>query len=227
MGSVNIVVGGGRFGCKAVEYLLRRSEPFIVIDEDRNCHVTERFPLLRIGLDAVDDIDLSKNYLIEGGVESALIVVEKLKPKRVFPTAPIHVAALLVKEKYNMGEWREAVEFLTLRLPPSIVVSVGRATVVTSYNKNAMCQPACAAPDVCPVTGFRRPHPMYELLKMAAPEGVILRSYQLEPGLGALDGGELLKALEMRGRGRKVVIGTACECHGVVTALKGSSSSPF
>lgn len=221
------MVGGGRFGCKAVEYLLRRSEPFIVIDEDRNCHAARLFLLLRISLGAIDGVDLSKNYFIEGGVESALVVIEKLKPKRVFPTAPIHVAASLVKEKYHMEEWGEAVESITSRLPPSVIVSVGRATVVTSYNKNATCRPECTAPAVCPVTGFRKPHPMYELLKMAAPEGMMLRSYRLEPGLGALDGGELLKALKACGRGRKLIIGTACECHGVVTALKRPPSPPF
>ncbi len=227
MVSVNIVVGGGRFGCKAVEYLIRRSESFIVIDEDRNCHVAQRFSLPRIGLDAVDSINPSKNYFMEGGTEVALIVIEKLKPNRVFPTAPIHVAASLVKEKYSMEEWEEAVESLTSRLPSSIIVSVGRATIVTSYNKNATCQLACTAPDVCPVTGFRKPHPMYELLKMSAPKGVILRSYQLEPGLGALDGSELLKAMEACGRSCKAIIGTACECHGVVTALKSPLSPPF
>jgi hypothetical protein len=68
---------------------------------------------------------------------------------------------------------------------------------------------------------MKRPCPMYKLLSFAAPNGIVLRSYQLQPGLGALKGREVLEMLE-RCKGRdKVIVGTACKCHGVITALRG------
>jgi len=217
---MSVIFGGGRFGCVAAEYLLRRSEPFIVVDEYEGCLAAKNLPLKKISSDEVEPIDPSKNYFLKGSVRLALNLIEKLKPKLVFPTAPIHVAASLVAEKYGMVEWEEAIEPLALRIPSSVVVSVSRATIVTSYNKDAICQPACVAPEACPITGMKKPYPMHELLRVAAPNGIILRSYQLEPGLGALDGGELLDALKACGRSNRVIIGTACECHGVITALK-------
>lgn len=204
----------------AAEYLLRRSEPFIVVDECECCLAAKYLPLKKISSDEVDSIEPSKNYFLKGSVKFALNLIEKLKPKLVFPTAPIHVAASLVAEKYGMVEWEDAIKSLLLRIPSSVIVSAGRASIVTSYNKDVICQPACVAPGVCPITGMKKPYPMHELLRVAAPDGIILRSYQLEPDLGALDGGELLDALKTCGRSNKVIIGTACECHGVITALK-------
>ena len=62
----NIVVGGGKFGTKAVEYLLKHSKPFIVVDKKEKCHVTEKFSLLRLNLDGIDRINFSQNYFIKG-----------------------------------------------------------------------------------------------------------------------------------------------------------------
>ncbi len=223
LSALSLIFGGGKFGCVAARYLLNRSEPFIVIDEKEECLAAKTLPLKKIIPSEVSSINLSEKYFLKGNVKIALSLIERLKPKYVFPTAPIHLAASLVAEKYGMLEWKEATEFLALRIPSSIVISIGRATIVVSYNKDAVCQPECIAPKVCPVTGLRKAHPIYALLKVAVPEGIILRSYQLKPGLGAISGDELLNALKVCGQSDRVIIGTACECHGVVTALKDPS----
>lgn len=61
---------------------------------------------------------------------------------------------------------------------------------------------------------------MYDLLQFAAPEAIILRSYQLRPGLGALKGNEIIKVLEKCKGKPSIIIGTAYKCHGVITALR-------
>ncbi|MEM1658818.1 MAG: hypothetical protein QXX87_05080 [Candidatus Jordarchaeales archaeon] len=220
MGDVNLIFGGGRFGCVAARHLLRQSKPFIVVDENESCLAAKHLPLKKISPSEVIHTELQGGYFLKGNEKLALHLIEKLEPRLVFPTAPIHVVASLVAEKCGMLEWREALESLASRIPPSVIVSKEKATLVTSYNKGAVCKPKCTAPEVCPVTGLKKPCTMYELLKSAVPEGIILRSYQLEPGLGALRGDELLETLKTCERNDRVIIGTACECHGVITALR-------
>lgn len=223
MGDVNLIFGGGRFGCVAARYLLRQSKPFVVVDENECCLAAKYLPLKKIDPSEVEHIELHGGYFLKGSTKLALHLIEKLEPKLVFPTAPLHVAASLVAEKCGMAEWKEASESLASRIPPSVIVSREKATLVVSYNRDAVCKPKCTAPEVCPVTGLKKPRTMYELLRSAVPEGIILRSYQLEPGLGALRGDELLETLKKCEQSGEAVIGTACECHGVITALRKPS----
>lgn len=61
---------------------------------------------------------------------------------------------------------------------------------------------------------------MDELMKFAYPESIILISYQLAPGMGALKGSELLDFLTQVEKKDKFVVATACDCHGFFTALQ-------
>ncbi|RLI76105.1 hypothetical protein DRP05_13510 [Archaeoglobales archaeon] len=222
---MNLIVGGGKYGSEAVEYLLKHSKPFIVVDENEECFAVKNFELASIN--KVDEVDLSssKNYFLKGGMKEALEIIEKLKPEYVFTTAPIHVAAALVKEKYSLKEWNEGINCILVGIPFKVVISVGKGSVVVSYNRDKACKPKCEAPDVCPITKIKKPCPMYELLRFASPTGIILQSHQLKPGLGALKGKEVLEMLEGCHGKDKIVIGTACRCHGVVTALKAKPRS--
>ena len=216
----SLIIGGGKFGTKAAKYLLKNSKPFIVLDKDEKCLVTKTFDLAKLNPDEIDHIDSSKNYFAKGNVIKALTLIEKIKPEYVFPTAPIHIAAMLVKEKYGFKVWDEGINHFLAGIPLKIIVSVGKGTVVVSYNRDKPCKQNCNAPPTCPVTKLKKPCPMYDLLQFAAPEAIILRSYQLEPGLGALKGNEIIKVLEECKGKSSVIIGTACECHGVITALR-------
>ncbi|RLI72643.1 hypothetical protein DRO97_08720 [Archaeoglobales archaeon] len=217
---VNLIIGGGKYGSEAIEYLLKHSKPFIVVDESEECFAVKNFELVRVTkAEEINLSDLSKNYFLKGGIREALELIENFKPVYVFTTAPIHVAAALVKEKYNLREWNEGINFILAGIPLKVVISVGKGSVVVSYNRDKTCKPRCEALDVCPITKLKKPCPMYELLRFASPEGIILQSHQLEPGLGALKGEEVLEMLEKCSGKDKIVIGTACRCHGVVTAL--------
>jgi len=216
----SLIIGGGKFGTKAAKYLLKNSKPFIVLDKDEKCLVTKTFNLTKLNLNDITHMDSSKNYFAKGNVIKALTLIEKIKPEYVFPTAPIHIAAMLVKEKYSFKVWDQGINHFLAGIPPKIIVSVGKGTVVVSYNRDKPCKQNCDAPPICPVTKLKKPCPMYDLLQFAAPEAIILRSYQLEPGLGALKGNEIIKVLEKCKGKSSVIIGTACKCHGVITALR-------
>ena len=146
-------------------------------------------------------------------------MIENVESEYVFPTAPVHVAALLVKERYGLEVWSEGINQVLIGIPLKVIVSIGKGTVVVSYNRDKPCRQACNAPPICSVTKLKKPCPMYELLQFVAPESIILRSYQLEPGLGALKWEEI-KLLEKCKERASIIVGTACKCHGVITALK-------
>lgn len=217
---ISLVVGGGKYGSEAVDYLLSKSKPFVVVDESEECYVLKNYKLKRVRVEEIRKIDASTNYFLKGGISEALKVIEIIKPEYIFTTAPIHVAAALIKVKYNLKEWNEGINYVLAGIPFKVVISVGRGSAVVSYNRDKTCKLKCEAPEVCPITKIKKPCPMYELLRFAAPDGIILQSHQLKPGLGALNGKEVLDLLESCKDKDKIVVGTACKCHGVVTALK-------
>jgi len=206
---VDVVYGGGRYGKEAVEWLIENGRDFVVIDVDENCVVRR-------------EVDLEKHggRFVRGGVRELLDVIESESPEFVFPTAPIHVAASLLVEKFGLKEWFEGINAVLSGIPMKVVVSSGRGSVVVSYNRDGVCLPRCPAPEVCPVTKVKKPAPMFSILEFAAPDGFIVKSHYLRPGLGAIKGEDVKELLEWaRGR-EKLIVGTACRCHGVVTALK-------
>jgi len=216
MSIMDIVVGGGKYGLEAVEYLMKHERDFVVVDVDENCLVQQKH-----GFEVADTpIEAEKGRLfVKGGIEEVLKLIEKLKPEYVFPTAPIHIAAALLTEKYGFEPWNEGVDCILAGLPAKIILSAGRGSVTVSYNRDRECVKKCRAPDVCPVTGVKKPAPMYEMLRFASG-GFIIQSHYLQPGLGALQGEDVLNLLEWASERREVVVGTACRCHGVVTALR-------
>ncbi len=223
---IDLVFGGGKYGMEAVEYLVSRNRDFIVIDVDSKCLVAKNYDLMRINIRDVEKLglrsekDKPEGYFIEGGIFEALRVIELLKPEHIFPTAPIHLSAALIQEKFKLNPWFEGVDRVLPGLPPKIIVSVGRGSVVVTYNRDNECQPNCSAPDRCPVTGVLKPAPMYRLLEFAVSDGFILQSHQLKPGIGALKRDEFDLLVKWAHGKKELIIGTACRCHGVVTALK-------
>jgi hypothetical protein len=212
---MDIVVGGGKYGVEAAEYLRKNNRAFVIIDRDPECLAAKKLKLKK-GLEG-------KENLVVGDLQEVLELVEKLNPEFVFPTAPMHVAAELLKIKFNLNPDYDSVNCILSSLPLKVVVSVGKGSVVVSYNRDKECLPKCSAPDVCPVTKIKKPCPMYELVKFAIPDGLVLISHQLEPGIGALKGDELKELFHwakkrIEGDG-KIAVATACKCHGIITAL--------
>ena len=219
-GEIDLVFGGGKYGVEAVEYLFSRNRSFVVVDIDSKCLVARNYKLQRIPLKNVEKLTGGEGYFVEGGVYEALKIIEELNPEHVFPTAPIHLSAALIQEKFKLTPWFEGIDTVLPGLPTKVIVSIGRGSVVVTYNRDYECQPNCSAPDRCPVTGILKPAPMYRMLEFAAPKGFILQSHQLKPGIGALKRNELDLLFKWAYGKKKLIVGTACRCHGVITALK-------
>ncbi|MCS7144888.1 MAG: hypothetical protein NZ879_07710 [Archaeoglobaceae archaeon] len=199
---MDLVIGGGKFGLKAVEYLIERRREFLILDPNPECEVVRvlNVPVLKVG------------------AEKIIEVVEKTNPEWIFPTAPVHVVAEALKDLFE--PWDEVIDDLLPKIPSKVVVSVGKGSVVLSYNRDGICIENCNSPEICPVTKLKKDLPMFELIKFAFPKALILISYQIAPGLGAIKGSEFIEVIEKAKKLDKVVVATACNCHGVITGMK-------
>jgi hypothetical protein len=216
---MDIIIGGGKYGCHAIEYLRQKKRGFVVVDPDPNCLAVKRF-----GLKTSDHIDSKGEYFVNGGLAEVLKLIESLKPEYVFPTAPVHVAADLAKVKFELLPWSEAITAILSKLPEVVVLQAGRGRLVVSFNRDHDCVDECAMPKVCPSSRIRKPCTMTELMRFASPEAFILISYSMAPGMGALKGSELLEFFNWAKTRAKFIVATACDCHGVFTAFQKKSS---
>ncbi len=211
---MDIVYGGGKYGLKAVEYLIRNNRNFVVIDIDSKCEVMRKLKLP----DFKDENE--GNSFLKGDVKDLIKLFQKLDPEYVFPTAPIHIAGAFVAEIHGLDVWYDGIDYALSGLPPKIILSAGKGSIVVSYNRDHECLENCSAPDVCPVTKMRKPAPMYDMLKFAVPDGFIIESIYLKPGLGAIKGQDLKNLIEWAEKKDKVIVGTACRCHGVLSSFR-------
>jgi hypothetical protein len=212
---MDIIVGGGKYGCIAVEYLRKSRRGFVLIDKDPKCLAAKTYRLNTAG-----PVGAEGEYFLRGDMAQVLEIIESLKPEYVFPTAPVHIAAELAQNKFEFSPWNEAIDCILAYLPASVILQAGRGNIIVSYNRDKACLEKCESPEVCPSTGRKKPCTMDRLMKFACPKSVILVSYQLAPGIGALKGFELLKFLGQAEKQEKIIVATACGCHGFFTALQ-------
>ncbi len=212
---MDVIIGGGKYGCYAIEHLQQKQKSFVVVDADPNCLAAKQFKLKTIG-----HITSEGEFLINGELPKALELIETLKPEYVFPTAPVHIAADLAKIKFNLAPWSEALNPILPKLPAVVVLYAGRGKLIVSFNRDHDCKEKCTMPQVCPSSGIKRPCTMTELMRFASPEAFILISYSMAPGMGALKGSELLEFFDWAKTKEKFVVATTCDCHGVLNAYQ-------
>ncbi|HDS63900.1 MAG TPA: hypothetical protein ENN52_07265 [Methanofollis liminatans] len=204
----SLVIGGGAYGVTCARYALGLDHRCVVVDLDPACRAAEIFGTGGAGAEI---------EVIAGGIAEALALILSSSPDHIFPTAPVHICAALVAEGTGMAATDIAP--LRARIPPDLIVSSGTGSVVVSYNRDGQCLPSCVAPPVCPVTGIHRDVPLFRVLREALPGAAILESVQCAPGIGALSGPEVIGLLERAAHAEQIIVGTACRCHGVVTAM--------
>ena len=212
---MNIIIGGGKYGCKAVEFLRQHRKDFVVVDPDSNCQAVEKFKLK-----TSKNIDTQGEYFLNGDLSLAIMQIEKLNPEYVFPTAPVHIAADMAKIKFELTPWTEAISKILQKLPQVVVLLSGKGKLVLSFNRDHDCVDNCAMPETCPSSGTKKPCTMTKLMKFASPEAFILLSHSMAPGMGALKGNELQEFFNWAKTKDKFVVGTSCDCHGVFSAFK-------
>jgi hypothetical protein len=223
---MDLVIGAEKtHGCDPVAYLKEKKRTFVVVDKNSNSPIIKKHNLQK-----VDKISGEGKFFVQGDVPKALALLEELKPEHVFATSPVHIVAEFAKTKFKLERWDEAISPILPYLPAGVIFRVGKGELVLSFNRDKDCIKNCEAPEVftqeqlsksCPV-GRIRPCTMDQLMRYACPEGVILFSHSMMPGLGAFKGEEILEFFEWAKNKQKFVVGTSCNCHGVFWGFKRS-----
>ncbi len=211
---MDIIVGGGKYGCEAINLLKEKHHSFVVVDPDPNCQAMQRFKLQPYPPNQEGE------FFLQGELPQAVKLIEALCPEYVFPTAPVHIAADMAKIKFNLTPWTQAINSILPKLPPTVVLSAGKGKLIVSFNRDHGCLDKCSMPKICPTSKIKKPCTMTDLMQYACPEGYILVSYSIAPGMGALKGAELAEFFEWVKTKEQFVVGTACDCHGVFSAFK-------
>jgi hypothetical protein len=215
--SAYLILGAGKFGRLALTRLVRQ-------DAAARFTVVERVPRV---------LAAARQAWGEDGVnwvesEAIAFLVANLREQSswdwLIPVVPEHVAfAWLWQAHLAARGWR------TLPVPEEVgshlpLVRRGRQGELYLSRADFLCPDDCLEPEVCPVDGQSREVPLYEELARLPLAGFAWRvvpSRQLAPGVGGYPPGALLAlAPDLAASEGKVLLATACRCHGVVHALK-------
>jgi hypothetical protein len=208
-----LILGAGKFGRLALERLGQQdaAASFVVVDRDP----------VALALKA----DSGPRWQ---GVQAEAIafLVQHLGGGRwdwIIPMVPVHVAFhWLMAGPLAGSDWRpEAVPEVLAHLVPE--AQRGPDGELYLSRARHRCPDDCAEPEVCPVTGEPRDLPLHQelaSLNLAGYEIRVIPSQQLAPGVGGYRPGRLLDlARDMGALKGKVLIATACRCHGVIHGL--------
>ncbi len=212
--ALDIIVGGGKYGCAAIELLRAQHRSFVVVDPLDSCQAMQRYNL------QTGDVGTEGEFYVQGDLQKAVSLIDALNPEYVFPTAPVHIAADMAKIKFGLTPWTHAINTILPKLPPVVVLLAGKGRLILSFNRDNECANKCSMPRICPTSKITKPCTMTELMRFACPEAYILVSYSMAPGMGALKGSELLEFFDWAKTKEQFVVGTACDCHGVFSAFK-------
>jgi hypothetical protein len=200
-----LILGAGKFGRLALTRLARQdaAASFVVVDRDPAA--------LAVTLDGVPDWTRVQ-------AEAIAFLVRHLggdgRWDWIIPMVPVHVA-------FQPEAVPEALAELIpgARRGPQGELYLSRA--------QHLCPDDCAEPEVCPVTGESRDVPLHQelaSLQLAGYEIRVIPSQQLAPGVGGYPPWRLLGlARDMGALKGKVLIATACRCHGVIHGLAQGS----
>jgi hypothetical protein len=240
-GKLAFVMGGGKFGTNALQYLKAKGCKVLVADINPDCTAKSEVTVQAAGLDVTDSLaDGQSAFLLGDAVEFLLALLETKVPDLVVTAIPGNavakvVAGWLSKLGCKLEPYRKVIPRVLENIPKSLVSFVDRdsAVIVVSYMPSHMrCRENCVPPkDFCAVTGRPKLASMDKLLQFSVynhtDASAILRSRQLKGGLGAIDGKELhstLNRLENLHKPFTLAIGTACDCHGILNLTKAKAT---
>jgi hypothetical protein len=205
------IIGGGRFGRQAAEVLRRRhaSADILVIEKlPQRCR-----ELADQGFRTVcsEGVGYLRRHLKASD-----------RGRWIVPSAPVHVAFEWLRAMFSESDGVEVLpvpDEISSRLPN---VVHGRAGEVFASNADFICPPDCTeAGWICTATGRRRPRSMYAFIRRLQLPGVkilVIRSFQLAAGVGALRPKDLFAALdESRSGNIPLLLATSCRCHAVLS----------
>lgn len=209
-----LILGAGKFGRLALTRLSRQEAGAAFLVVDRNPEALAALQTLKI--------PRLETQAAEAIAFLAANLTEDCPWDWLLPMIPVHVAWAWLWA----GPCRD---WQTLPAPPGLeaLTPVGfRGSAGEVYLSRAahLCPDDCAEPEVCPVTGESREEPLFATLAQLSLPGWSVRvipSRQLAPGVGGYRPQALLAlARDAAGSPGKLLIATACRCHGVVHGLK-------
>lgn len=210
-----LILGAGKFGRLALQRLARQdaAATFLVVDRKA------------AALGAVRALEIPG---VSGVVaEAVAFLAANLREDSpwdwLIPMVPVHVAwAWLLAGPLKGWEPAAAPEELATLGPGCFRGSEGQVYLSRAAH---LCPDDCPESDlVCPVSGESREVALFaELAKLGRPGPAIkvVASRQLAPGVGGYPPQELMAlARELIGMSGRVLIATACRCHGVVHGIR-------
>lgn len=206
------IIGTGRFGLLAAERLaeIHAGHHLVLVDPDRENLLRGDGP--NRTLERMDGVSF-----LDQRLHSAKA------PDWIIPALPIHLAAqwCLVRQDLKGLRRIEVPSEIDLLVPNPARDPAGN---IYASHADFLCPDDCDEPaDICTVTQKRRNTDMFDLLgkiRIAKFQPLVVRSYQLGPGIGGYRPRQLFNLLK---RVEKIeedfLLSTACRCHGVMTGL--------
>jgi hypothetical protein len=209
------IIGGGKFGSSAAHHL-KKKDPnahILLIDSDPD---TLQGWKGRVDTVQADGITFLVRHLDDGN--------DMMMPDWIVPAIPIHVAFEWIRRTLGKDSGITPItvpEKLSSFLPHP--VRGKESELYVSYATFTCPEDCLEPPDLCTVTGKPRETELYHVLEkmeVADYRSVVIRSHQLAPGVGGYPAQALLNARsEVNLSEGRVILSTACCCHGVVHAF--------
>ncbi len=250
-----LIVGGGKFGIKAIEYARDKSQAAIIIDNNSQCQaikqVDKQFNNFDTFKRALREFNKNEIWFIEQNVGIVNELLMLIDISYIIPVIPIHLMVYIIstffrKHSINFVLERENFDKFVSSCDKNLILSSNfeEGIIYLSHAKNdEICPDNCNGPlNFCPhfkrekkitITRFLREClKMNDYLEIKEDDEimimVILESYQLKPGLGGLLASEVLDVLTILNeklsiisqKPCKLMIGTTCNCHGVINFLE-------
>jgi hypothetical protein len=217
-----LIVGGGKFGEKALNYAKKKKYRAVIIDKDPNCLCSQYAIRLYKNIEQLkEDLMKSKKedlFFLNKNIVSTFDVIKTIDLEYIIPVVPEHLMAHLIKKflqnhSINLKIDLDAYERFLSQVNQGLLISKSKeqGLVCLSYaQRGEICPNNCIGPeDYCP--NFQREKPItitnylksiYNVknsLKIIRNEDLffynINESIQLKSGLGGLKGENIQRIL--------------------------------
>lgn len=211
-----IIVGGGKFGKKALDYAKKNNYTTILIDINPDCFCAKYTDKSLGDIDEfnIQELLSGKSYFLNQDIEIIYRLIPMLNPEYIIPVVPVHLMASLVislfsEDEIKLSPNKDLTKNLITQGNQELILShdTEQGVIYLSHAKiDEICPDNCAGPlNFCP--NFKRDKDITitqylkdfyhsnEIIKIEKNNiiniTVIIESEQLEAGLGGLRGKEV------------------------------------
>jgi hypothetical protein len=207
------IIGAGRFGHKAISAMKNHHPGSVITVVDHSPQACEAITEPGLTVVCMDGVTFLNHHLT------------RELSGWIIPVIPVHLAYEWVRMRLMPD-----LAVIPVDIPENIRESLpnafpGKPGEVFVSNAAFVCPDNCAEPlNICTYTRLPRKQSLYQAISKLSCRGftnLVLRSWQLAPGIGGISPEELFIVLEAVQRaGASTLLSTACRCHGVVQAFR-------